>query len=355
MKSFAIKTVGLVVILLGFTLASSGQSCPACSNPAIQSNEKLEAGMDTLFIGTFRSTITSTAGFGYKGGHPNSKGLSPEKEIIDVPLHNHKVNLDFYRFQFNFEYSFKNNWTTWLQVPYDLKIQKADIDFVESVTDYTEYEIEAIKSNRDNHHRSETYKGFSDLKLLVAYRKLNIFSKNDRLDVAWGTSLPIGNTEENPLKAGASGEKHLHIQFGTGTFDPIFEFHYAASISRRMTLSFFSVNKYPFYENSQNYIGAFESTSGVSTSYKASNHVVLRANFSDLYMSRARWDGEYDPNSGLFAYNGMIATNIYLKNGLLISPAFRFPIYQKTLTGDGDTFEFGPTVLLNISYAVKTK
>jgi len=44
--------VGLSIVV-GLLLISPknalGQGCPACSNPALQSSEKLEAGLDTLY------------------------------------------------------------------------------------------------------------------------------------------------------------------------------------------------------------------------------------------------------------------------------------------------------------------
>jgi len=342
------NTVFALLVIINFcTYNTYGQSCPACSNPAIQSSEKVEAGMDTLLQGTFRSTLISVAGFDYQGGHPNWKGLTSEKEIIDVPLHNHVVELDFYRFQLNLEYTFKNNWTTWLQIPYDIKVQRADIEFVETVSDY--------ERDRDNHHRNENYTGLSDFKLLVAHRKVNVFSKKDRFDIAIGTSLPIGAIEENPLEAGANGEKHLHIQFGTGAFNPLLELHYSTRLSKKLTVGAFTISKYPFYANKNKYIGAVESTSGISVGYRILNWLVIRTNFANLYMSQAKWGDQYDPNSGLVAYNGVIGTTIIFNNGLVFTPGFRFPIYQKTLTGDGDTFEFGPTVLLNISFPFNTK
>ena len=317
------------------------QSCPACSNPAIQSNEKIEAGMSTLAKGTLRITFNPIAGFDYQGGHPNRKGLTPEGDTVAVPQHNHVVELDFYRIPLNLEYAFVKNWSAWLQIPYDIKVQKANIEFVEPVSDY---DSTAILRNRDIHHRNETYKGFSDAKFLIAYRLTNLTGQKDRLDIAIGTSLPLGSTEENPLEAAEDGEKHLHIQFGTGTFNPLLELHYSAAVNDKLRLSIFTINKFPFYESKKNYRAPLETTSGIGLSYIILKRLTLRGNFAQLYMSRAYWDGVEDPNSGLFALNGMLGTTLNLKNGLLISPIFRYPIYQQTLTNEGDTFRFGPAL-----------
>ena len=72
-------------------------------------------------------------------------------------------------------------------------------------------------------------------------------------------------------------------------------------------------------------------------------------------MSRAKWDGQEDPNSGLYAINGMIGATLLFKNRLVITPGFRYPIYQRTLTIEGDTFEFGPTFLLNVSFFTRLR
>lgn len=209
--------------------------------------------------------------------------------------------------------------------------------------------------NRDIHHRKETYKGFSDAKFLIAHRLANLIGQRDRLDIAIGTSLPLGSTEENPLEAAEQGEKHLHIQFGTGTFNPLLELHYSAAVNDKVSLSIFTINKFPFYESKKTYRAPLETTSGIGLSYTISKRLILRGNFAQLYMSHAYWDGVEDPNSGLFALNGMLGATINLKNGLSISPMFRYPIYQRTLTSEGDTFKFGPTLLLNVSYLLNTK
>jgi len=333
----------------------AGQGCPACSNPAIQSSEKTEAGLDSLGKGDFRVTLNVITGLDYQGGHSNHTGLTPKKEVIDVPLHNHVVELDFSRMEFSFEYTFAVNWTGWLRVPYDIKHQVASIEYVEASS---AFEKEAIIRNRDNHHRNETYKGFSDLRFLAARRLAKILTKNDRLDFAIGTSLPIGKTEYNPIKAGENGEKHLHIQFGTGTFDPLAELYYALSISNKTFFSVFTIGKLPFYENNKNYKGPVEFTGGISINhnlhfnyYRFYRNINLLANISSFYQSQALWDNEPDPNSGLLAYNGMIGLSVKLRNGLSVSPGYRYPIYQSTLSRNGDTFEFGPTFLLNVSRA----
>ncbi|PCJ85574.1 MAG: hypothetical protein COA57_07460 [Flavobacteriales bacterium] len=351
MKRF-FQIAAVLILHSTFSILNSNAQCPACSNPALQSSEKLEAGLDTLKKGAFRVTLNVTNGWDYQGGHEHDQGLTEERNIITVPLHEHKVDLDFVRSEISMEYTFATNWTAWLRVPYDVKMQTATIDFIEPLTDY---EKESAFRNRDIHHRTENYLGISDSRLFVAHRFNGFISKKGRLDVALGTSLPIGKTEENPLERGGQGQKHMHIQFGTGTFDPLLELHYVASVSKKTSLALFTMNKYPFYENNHGFKAPFESTSGLGFGWSINKRLAARATFANFYQSFSLWEGEKDPNSGLIALNASVNFTFRLKSGLTITPGYRYPIYQKTLVAGGDTYEYGHTFLLNISYLVRKK
>ena len=340
----------LVFAMMVLTLQSYGQGCPACSNPALQSSEKLEAGADTLQKGNFRVTFNGTGGLNYQGGHQNFSGLTTDGIVIDVPEHEHIVNLNFLRSEFAFEYTFVTNWSYWLRVPYDIKVQTATVEFTATSS---LVEQEAIIRNRDNHHRKESYIGLSDFRLFIARRFNGAPGKNGRVDIAFGYSIPVGSIEEDPIKAGNNGEKHLHIQFGTGTFDPLLELHYTTLLSKKVSLALFTMNKIPLYENKHSYRGPLETTSGISTGFRFNNTVSLRTTIATFSQSQATWDGVEDPNSGLFSVNGRVAGTFRLASDLMLSAGYRFPIYQKTLSSTGDVFEYGPTIVLNISYLMQ--
>ena len=70
----------------------------------------------------------------------------------------------------------------------------------------------------DIHHRDETLIGPGDSWLTaVGGRRLGSWSVAARA----GVSIPIGKTEANPFDLGRRGLPHQHIQFGTGTWDPL--------------------------------------------------------------------------------------------------------------------------------------
>lgn len=341
----------MIFTMMVAPISGYGQGCPACSNPALQSSEKLEAGADTLHKGNFRITFNGTGGLNYQGGHTNYSGLAVNGNLIDVPEHEHIVNLDFLRSEFAFEYTFATNWSYWLRVPFDIKIQTASVEFLPSTA---QKEQEDILRNRDNHHRNESYVGLSDFRLFIARRLNRVLGNKGRVDIAFGYSLPIGSIEEDPIEAGNNGEKHLHIQFGTGTFDPLLELHYTTTLSKKISLAIFTMNKIPLYKNKHSYRGPFETTSGISTGFRLNSKMALRTTIATFSQSQATWDGVKDPNSGLFSVNGTVSSTFRIANELALSAGYRFPIYQKTLSSSGDVFQYGPTFILNVSYLMQT-
>jgi hypothetical protein len=68
------------------------------------------------------------------------------------------------------------------------------------------------------HHRDETLVHAADPWLLAhAARAAGPFT----VALRGGVTLPLGRTEENPFALGRQGLPHQHLQFGTGTWDPL--------------------------------------------------------------------------------------------------------------------------------------
>ena len=97
--------------------------------------------------------------FDAQGGHLETKGVSPSGKVIDVPLHRHHVTLNIFRVDIGLKYQFDSQWMLEANVPYETKVQEATIEEIEPVS---QAEREAIVSNRNNHHRNETYTGLTD-------------------------------------------------------------------------------------------------------------------------------------------------------------------------------------------------
>lgn len=307
----------------------------------------MEAGLVSKNKGSFRVSLNVIRGFDFSGGHTETKGRSPTGAEISVPLHRHDVSLDFTRIETEVEYSLRDNWDLWLRVPYEIKERTARIGLAAPASAAEQL---AMRRNLDLHHKNNTLTGFSDLKVLGAHRLNNLLRSGDTLDVALGLSLPIGETEEDPFEAGDAGREHEHIQFGTGTFDPLLELYYAAPISESFSLGGFAVGRFPFYENSKSYRGPIEVTAGPTVSYQLTKWLSLHSNFSLFYQNYAYWNGSRDINSGLLGTSGTIGAGVKLKR-VNLNFGVRYPFTQEALSSDGDTFEQGPTILLNAVFA----
>ena len=286
-------------------------------------------------------------GFDADGGHLETRGLSPAGDVIQVPLHRHRVSLNVVRLQLDIAYRHTADWDIALSLPFDIKEQDAVIDEIAPVT---LREREAILRNQDIHHRDEVYRGFADARLLVSRGLSNLLRGDDRLMVSVGGSMPIGATEEDPFKLGDAGQKHLHIQFGTGTFDPSAALHYETPLSDALSLHASVHGRFPFYENGKTYRGSVEITETVGMRYQLGEWLALYANHLGLFQSYAHWDGNRDVNSGLIFNALQFGVSPYPRSGVPIRLNVTLPIQSRTLSDEGDAFEVGPLLSMTVSY-----
>ncbi len=295
--------------------------------------------------GSLRFSLNGIRGFGFEGGHPETKGLHANGQIITVPLHNHEVSLDYLRLEAELEYAFRDSWVLVFRAPYDIKNQKAGVEFIEPATSE---EKEAMLSNMNIHHRTEIYRGLSDLMLLASHNRRDLFREGDFLKISLGTTLPTGRTEENPFELGGHGLKHLHIQFGTGTFDPLLELSYRMPLKRQFSLGVYALSRLPFYENGKTYQGPAEITPGLILGYRLNSRISFHLNPTAHYQNFAYWEGQRDINSGLVATSVVLGMAIKAREDMTLAFDVRYPLSQRTLS-EGDTFKQGPTFLFRIS------
>ena len=294
-----------------------------------------------------RFSLNILRGFDADGGHLETKGLSPTGDVIQVPLHRHRVSLDVVRFQLDVAYRLTADWDIALSLPYDIKDQDA---FVDELAPVTLEERGAILRNQDIHHRDEVYRGFADARLMVSHSLPNLLRDTDRLMISVGTSIPIGATEEDPYRLGDAGQKHLHIQFGTGTFNPLAALHYKTMLSDGLSLNASIHGQFPVYENGKTYRGSVEVTETVGIRYQLGEWMALHANHLGLFQSYAHWDGMRDINSGLIFNAVQFGVSPDPRFGVPIRLNATLPIQSRVLSDEGDAFEVGPTVSMAVFY-----
>ena len=286
---------------------------------------------------------------GSQGGHFEDRGLSPNGEIRHIlPLHRHEVSLDFTRIQLGIRYFMRDTLSMSLDLPYDIKNQKAEVDFLGG--NQTLDDREAILANRDIHHRTEIYTGLSDFEFSVDYYLENFLRLGGKSVFSLGLSLPIGKIEEDPYRLGDAGKKHLHIQFGTGTFVPIIKLQHSLKFPDNFTLHGSFTGRLPFYENGNAYRAPNELNYNFGVRYHISNLLALNAHYVGSYQHYGYWDGERDPNTGLIVNSLLFGTSVRFGDGYVAQFNLIQPLGQKMLSKDSDTFKNGLTFLSTFSF-----
>ena len=275
-------------------------------------------------------------------------GVSPAGAVVTVPTHRHVVELDFVRYEWVTAYQFSTDWAAWLRMPYDVKDRKASIELVDPATPL---EIAAMQRNLEIHHPSKRLEGFSDFSLLFARSAPDVWRAGDRFTAAIGTSLPVGRTEDDPYELGDAGRAHEHIQFGTGTFNPLLELYYVTPLSKRFELSANLLGKFPLYENDKGYQGSLEASASASLALALTERFSLRAGWSSYYQGYSHWKGERDVNSGLLSHGVVGGASYTISEALKLSLGARLPVSQRTLASSGDAFEQGNIVQFGVSYS----
>ena len=294
--------------------------------------------------------------FDAQGEHLETKGISPDGKVIEVPLHRHHVKLNTFRIDVGLKYHLTPQWVLEANVPYETKAQESTLEEIDSITS-TEWE--AIGRNRDNHHRNETYIGFTDADLFLGYRTRGLLRENDFLMGRVGTTMPLGKTEEDPWKLGDAGLEHLHIQFGTGTFNPIADLYYSLPVYKGLQVNASVRGKLPFYENSKTYRSSREITYTAGLSYRVNDWLAFQTGYLGSYQSYAYWAGKRDINSGLRFSMASFAVSVVTPDDIPLALSVMLPLQQETLYDDSaalldgvynesDAFEFGPLVSLTI-------
>ncbi len=184
--------------------------------------------------------------------------------------------------------------------------------------------------------------------LLGNHHRRGLFREGDSLKISAGATLPLGKTEEDPFRLGNKGLQHLHIQFGTGTFDPLLEANYHIPLSQHLSFGFYGLGRFPLYENRKTYQGPLEITSGLMLGYRLNSRISLHLNGTAYYQKFAYWKGEKDINSGLFSTSGMVGVAVKAGEETMLGFDLRLPFSQRTFSV-GDAFEQGPTLLFRIS------
>jgi hypothetical protein len=254
----------------------------------------------------------------------------------------HFVHLDWFRTEIDLTYGFSKDWDVELDIPYDVKTVSARYE----LPDGTPFN----NPQGDLHHRDEQLQGVADLKLLANYRPASVLLKDDRLHIGLGLSLPAGKTEEDPWELGNQGLRHQHIQFGTGTVDPLIRMDYYL-LADPVGFLVSAAVQIPLYENSKGYKGATQAEFTVGPRIRAADWLVLGTGYVAGYQTRAFWNGDPDENSGYFLQGVGFNAAIRVAPGVTLLPSVLL-VHSIHTRGSSDSLEMDWLVGLSIDLAL---
>ncbi len=283
--------------------------------------------------------------FDAEGGHSERRGLTPDGQVIQIATHRHNVNMSFLNFNLGFRYQLNSKVALSLIVPYTIKNQIANIEWI--IPNPTSNDQNAAIRNGYIHHRDETYHGFDDLRFVIGYQLKGLLTSKDRATLSGGLSLPTGKIEPDPYELGDAGKKHLHLQFGTGTLTPSFQYQYWLPISESVSMQSRLVIRRPFYRNKYQFLAPSETSFFWGSSFQPTKFLRLKGAWMIFRQGFGYWAEKKDRNTGLQMHALQLSANI--GRTILFSTIVTLPLYQKMLSG-GDTFEHGILLSSGISY-----
>ncbi len=290
--------------------------------------------------------LSAAAALNNDGSHPEEEGIDAGGATVPVPLHGHQVEIETWRAVADLEYLAAEDLAFRLKMPFEVRKRTARIRLDAPAT---AAERAAMQRNLDYHHRDATLEGARDFELTAATWWRGVFAEADRLEFSSGLTLPIGETESNPYARDASGNvvPHEHVQFGTGTFDPIVQVTWARRFGERWAGNLYGAARLPFYENRHDFRAPCEFTLASGASRAIGEHWHARATLTTIYSGFAEWDDTRDPNSGwLVHYAGLGAE--WRGETITASLLVQFPFGQQILGPGDETFDLGPVISLSL-------
>lgn len=312
----------------------------------------LEVGAASQSVEKWSVEFRVLRAFDMDGGHLSTTGIDDMGDQVMVPEYRHRVQMDLLRLQFTARRRLSESWTAWLRLPYDVKERTASIEPPEGVDPADE---EAMQRNMQIHHPTATLSGFADASLLAAHRADGIFSDSDVLILAAGSSIPLGRTEHDPFTLGAEGLAHEHVQFGTGTFDPMLEAYYVRPLSGDLGLSAYATGRFPLYENDKQFSPPIQLTTGALLNWRAREGLQVHVGLNLFRQQSAEWNGVRDPDAGVESIEFLAGANWSIGGSSHLTLGLVVPLSQRPLEEDAERFERGIALTIGISAGIGTR
>ena len=251
-----------------------------------------------------------------------------------VPEHRHFTGITNGRTNLALTMGLPQDSAAFVSLPLDAFGNTARYTLADGVTPY-------MPPKADIHHRNETLLGPGDA--IVMGKRAWTLSGEWTLVPSLGLSVPLGKTEENPITLGHAGQWHQHIQFGSGTFDPMagLELSYSPA-GAAWGVDGWALARQTLYANAKGYMFGGRLGGGVYPRWRLLDELTLSAGLEAVHEGQDRWRDATGTltapeNSGRQALMGMLGVSWQPAGwGVTISPQLRKIAWQRTQGGEMD-------------------
>jgi len=312
-------SAGLVVALLALARPRAAEACAGCRNPSIPITRVANVPMSAGEIRGSAILSSTSVNVVHEAGCADVSNCA---EVPVQPLYLHDQDIYPTELRAVFELGLSASWGVEAQLP--IRVVATRIQFA------TPSGAPYVPLDPDVHHRNETLAGIADPWLLGRYGTM---LGGALVTLRAGLTLPLGRTEENPFALGDMGIRHQHIQFGTGTFDPVA----AADISKgfgKLQLAAYTQGQVSLYENRYGFRAPVRGYAGVQLGTRLVGKLNAAIGPDVLYEGPERWDGVIRQDGSLGRTEVLIGTAVSQNFGEnMITLLVRVPVYRHIVQG----------------------
>ncbi len=197
----------------------------------------------------------------------------------------------------------------------------------------------------DLHHRNETLAGLGDPWLLGRW---NGTPWGTMLTARLGVSLPLGRTEANPFALGAQGKRHQHIQFGSGTVDPVAGFDLSRAFGK-VQLAGYAQGQMAVYENEHGFRAGLRVLTGLQAGRRLWGALSGALGGDVQHEGAERWDGRIQQDGSLGRTEILAGASLVHGAGATsIGLTARVPVWRHLVTGDEPPGTLSSPVMLSL-------
>jgi hypothetical protein len=314
-----LAAAAVAVALMTLGRPRSAHACAGCRNPSIPITRVANVQMAP---GEIRGSAILTATSINVVHDAGCADLANCTEVPVQPLYLHDQDIYPTELRTVFEFGLSPSWGLEAQLPF--RVLATRIRFA------TPAGAPYVPLDRDVHHRNETLAGIGDPWLLGRYGTM---LGGALVTLRAGLSLPLGRTEQNPFALGDMGQRHQHIQFGTGTFDPVA----AADMSKGfglMQVSAYVQGQVSLYQNRHGFRAPARGYAGVQLGTRLIGKLNGAVGPDFLYEGPERWDGAIRQDASLGRTEVLIGAALsqnFADN--MITLLVRVPVYRHIVQG----------------------